>query len=193
MKTYITIIVIFIIALINNADAEATEENKLKLTFSEIDIARIIICECDSVVGLDLEFNYSNAGEDIVLEEVQDVRFYLRPLGVSIKKKETIKKLIEGVKLGQVTNTSTFSGVLCYQVFLGKNNKILLTTKLENSGEISIINCFISKEGIITFNDKKQNIHFVSDDFYKIIYAFMKEYFPERIPQKYKSLAACRT
>jgi hypothetical protein len=152
------------------------KEKKINLQFSANDVSRVVICFEKEIEILDLKIRADEYSEDDIVEST-DSKYYLAPVGIAIRNKKTIGDILEALSDKHVKSDGpSFNGILCYQVFLDKYNKILFVTKIVNDkGFVSSVNCVL-KDGVIMFDHTRDDdISFRDYVFCRIIYNFMKE------------------
>ena len=149
-------------------------------SFSEKDIAKIVICFGKAIYGPDKSFDNPEEPNDYAFP----VQFYLEPSGYAIKDRRTISKLYNaGKAITRDTGGYPLIGVLSSQVFLDKRGEILGATHIVNwKGFVVFDSCFI-KNGWIHLNEDETAGVFAgrSPEYCRIIYDFMKKNMPDKI------------
>jgi len=142
------------------------------------DISRISLCHEEKIWG-----------ENPILGGPAPVEIYLRPYGAEIRDRETIHKMWKALRGAKVSSgyPKTGSGLLSYQVFFDKDNRILATTSIENHQcGVAFSRCAMTrgsmKYGWISFmpNDNAF-LGCQSVQYCRLVFDFMKRELPEVI------------
>lgn len=147
------------------------------VVFPSGDIERVVLCEEESIYGL-----YARDPSD---DGVYPVEFYLRPVWGTIRDRSDIARLHHALCAGNVTSgyPRTFSGCLCYQVFLNASNEVLAVTSIEAyECGVAILNGHMDG-GVIRFGDRQGTLGLQSAPYCRIIHEFMQREQPGRMAE----------
>lgn len=149
--------------------------------FTAEDIDRVSLCYESSIYGAEGRTTFDPGEQPI--DSLLPTEFYLKPSGVAIRNRETISQLHKALCSYQIGTgyPKTGSGILSYQVFFDRKNKILAVTSIENyQCNITIHNCSL-EQGWIRFNEDISFRGCQNEPFCRIVYEFMKKELPDEI------------
>lgn len=149
--------------------------------FSAEDIDRVSLCYESSIYGAEGRTTFDPGEQPI--DSLLPAEFYLKPSGVAIRNRETISQLHKALRSSQIGTgyPKTASGILSYQVFLDRGNRILAVTSIENyQCNITIEDCSM-EQGWIRFNKDMSFRGCQNEPFCRIVYEFMKKELPDKI------------
>ena len=146
-------------------------------TFSQKDIAKIVICFEKTIYGPYESFDNPEEPNDNVLP----AQSYLEPSGYAIKSQQTISRLYNIAKEMPRDRGYPTVGILSYQVYLNKNGKVLGITHIVNwKGYVCFDRGYVQNGWIHLEED---NFAGRSIEYCKIIYDFMKKNMPDKIKE----------
>ena len=178
MPVFVAVLMTIVVTSCNTLKHQ-TQHNPFQ-EFSAKDIDRVSICFEERIYGPQGRATFDPDNRPI--DSVIPVDFYLKPSGAAIRDRKTIKQLHSALRSSSIGTgyPKTASGILSYQVFFDKENKILAVTSIENyQCNVSFRNCAM-QNGWIHFKEMTfqgcQNVPFC-----KAIYEFMNKELPETI------------
>jgi hypothetical protein len=177
-----TIALFFLLVLFGCTTSENIANPDPFYSFSEEDIAKVVICFETPIYGPDKSFDNPEEPYDSIFH----ADFYLQPSGFAIKNRKMISELYNAAKSIEYDLGYASSGILSYQVYLDKEGKVLAIVHIVNWESYINIGKGYIKDGWIHFAEFNEDSIIIagrSPKYCRIIYDFMKKNMPEKIKE----------